>query len=80
MPVEVRYQGEGKTRHIDEIVASSASVHIEQMDDAVWSLAIEDFYGTVYHFCLSTESGRGKVVVLHQWTASVRAALKEAEG
>ena len=76
MPVEVRYQGEGKARHIDEIVASAVSVHVEQMDTHSWFMSIEDADGTYHQLWFGTESRRGKVVFRHQETTP--AALKEA--
>lgn len=68
MPVDVRYQGEGKARHIDEIVANDCRVHIEQLDYASWFLGIEAASGDYHQFWFGTENGRGKVVFTHQET------------
>jgi hypothetical protein len=77
MPVEVRYQGEGKARHIDEIVAQYCSFQIEQLDDTNWYLGVEDCNGDYYQFWFGTKSGRGKVEVTHQ---GVTPATERSDG
>ena len=68
MPVEVRYQGKGKARHIDEIVASAVSVHVEQMDTHSWFMSIEDADGTYYQFWFGCPKHRHPVAFRHQET------------
>jgi hypothetical protein len=53
---------------IDEIIANSCSVHVEQMDTSSWYMGIDAADGSYWQFWFGAKNGRSAVEFRHTET------------